>query len=39
MASGPNEVGSSRFAITRATEAALKRLGTDHLDLVQLHGF
>src|SRR6201999_2153310 len=36
---GPNDVGSSRYAITRATEAALKRLGTDHIDLVQLHGF
>jgi aryl-alcohol dehydrogenase-like predicted oxidoreductase len=36
---GPNDLGSSRFAITRATEAALKRLGTDHIDLVQLHGF
>lgn len=37
--SGANDVGSSRFAITRATEAALKRLGTDHIDLVQLHAF
>src|SRR5580704_5401554 len=36
---GPNDLGSSRFAIIRATEAALKRLGTDHIDLVQLHGF
>jgi aryl-alcohol dehydrogenase-like predicted oxidoreductase len=36
---GPNDVGSSRYAITRATDAALKRLGTDHIDLVQLHGF
>ena len=36
---GPNDVGSSRYAITRATEAALKRLGTDHIDLVQLHAF
>src|SRR6201992_2377961 len=36
---GPNDVGSSRYAITRATETALKRLGTDHIDLVQLHGF
>ena len=36
---GVNEIGSSRFHILAATEAALKRLGTDHLDLVQLHGF
>ncbi len=36
---GPNDVGSSRYAITRATDAALKRLGTDHIELVQLHGF
>ncbi|HWY64712.1 MAG TPA: aldo/keto reductase [Rhizomicrobium sp.] len=36
---GPNDVGSSRYAITRATEDALKRLGTDHIDLVQLHAF
>jgi aryl-alcohol dehydrogenase-like predicted oxidoreductase len=36
---GPNDVGSSRHAITRATDAALQRLGTDHIDLVQLHGF
>jgi aryl-alcohol dehydrogenase-like predicted oxidoreductase len=36
---GPNDSGSSRFHMIRATEAALKRLGTDHLDLVQLHGF
>jgi aryl-alcohol dehydrogenase-like predicted oxidoreductase len=35
----PNDVGSSRYAITRATDAALKRLGTDHIDLVQLHAF
>ena len=36
---GANDVGSSRFHILDATDAALKRLGTDHLDLVQLHGF
>jgi aryl-alcohol dehydrogenase-like predicted oxidoreductase len=36
---GANDVGSSRFHIVQATDAALKRLGTDHLDLVQLHGF
>jgi len=35
---GANDVGSSRYHITRAVEAALKRLGTDHIDLVQLHG-
>ena len=36
---GPNEVGSSRFHLTRAVDAALKRLGTDHIDLFQLHGY
>ena len=36
---GANDVGSSRFHILEATDAALKRLGTDHIDLVQLHGF
>jgi len=35
----PNEVGSSRFHLLAAIEAALKRLGTDHIDLFQLHGF
>jgi len=36
---GPNDVGSSRFNLVRACEAALRRLGTDHIDLFQLHGF
>jgi len=35
----PNAVGSSRFHLTRAVEGALKRLGTDHIDLFQLHGY
>ena len=36
---GPNDVGSSRFHIMKAVDASLKRLGTDYIDLYQLHGF
>ena len=36
---GPNNVGSSRFHLINAVDAALKRLGTDYIDLFQLHGF
>lgn len=36
---GANEVGSSRFHLTRTVDMALKRLGTDYIDLFQLHGF
>lgn len=39
MGSGPNDVGSSRYHITRACEASLKRLGTDHIDVYFMHGF
>src|SRR6202522_4810662 len=34
-----NDVGSSRFHLIAACEAALRRLGTDYIDLFQLHGF
>jgi len=37
--SGPNDRGSSRFHLTRALEASLKRLGTDYVDLFFMHGF
>jgi aryl-alcohol dehydrogenase-like predicted oxidoreductase len=36
---GPNDVGSSRFHLTRACEGSLKRLKTDHIDLYFMHGF
>jgi aryl-alcohol dehydrogenase-like predicted oxidoreductase len=34
-----NEVGSSRYHLIDAVHKALKRLGTDYIDLFQLHGF
>lgn len=36
---GPNDAGSSRHRLIGAVEAALRRLGTDHIDLLQLHAF
>jgi aryl-alcohol dehydrogenase-like predicted oxidoreductase len=36
---GPNDVGSSRFHLLQAVDEGLKRLGTDYIDLFQLHGF
>jgi aryl-alcohol dehydrogenase-like predicted oxidoreductase len=39
MGDGPNNMGTSRAKIIRSCEASLKRLGTDHIDLYQLHSF
>ena len=37
MGPGPNQVGLSRLHIIDACEASLKRLGTDYIDLYQIH--
>jgi aryl-alcohol dehydrogenase-like predicted oxidoreductase len=37
MGDGPNDVGASRYHIMNAVEASLRRLGTDHIDLYQIH--
>ena len=36
---GPNDRGASRGHIMDAVKASLTRLGTDHIDLYQMHGF
>lgn len=38
MGAGPNERGSSRGHIMDQVEQSLERLGTDHIDLYQVHG-
>ncbi|MGO4832687.1 aldo/keto reductase [Rhizobiaceae sp. 2RAB30] len=39
MGDGPNDAGSSRSRLIRAVDDALRRLGTDYIDLLQLHAF
>jgi aryl-alcohol dehydrogenase-like predicted oxidoreductase len=39
LGDGPNDVGSSRYHLTQACEASLRRLGTDVIDIYHLHGF
>ena len=37
LGAGPHERGAGRIHIRRACEQSLRRLGTDHIDLYQLH--
>jgi aryl-alcohol dehydrogenase-like predicted oxidoreductase len=39
MGDGPQDWGASRGRLIRAVDASLQRLGTDHIDLLQLHAF
>jgi aryl-alcohol dehydrogenase-like predicted oxidoreductase len=39
MGQGPNELGLSRVHIMRSVDESLKRLGTDYIDLYQIHGY
>ena len=36
---GPNDVGSSRHHLINGVDAALQRLDTEHIDILQLHAF
>lgn len=36
---GPNDRGSSRYHLTKALEASLRRLNTDYVDIYHMHGF
>ena len=36
---GPDAVGWSRGHIMNSADASLKRLGTDYIDLYQIHGY
>jgi len=37
MGEGPNDAGLSRHHVLRGVEASLRRLGTDYIDLYQVH--
>lgn len=39
LGDGPNDVGASRTRLLKAVDASLRRLGTDYIDLLQLHAF
>lgn len=39
MGEGPNDAGASRGHLLDAARNSLKRLGVDHIDLYQIHGF
>ena len=39
MGSGPNDAGASRYHLLGQVDASLQRLGLDHVDLYQIHGW
>ncbi|MBL7162032.1 MAG: aldo/keto reductase [Anaerolineales bacterium] len=39
MGDGPNQVGLSRKHILAGVESSLRRLGTDYIDIYQIHGW
>ena len=39
MGPGPNDRGNSRHHVIEACEASLRRLGTDYIDIYQMHGY